>query len=154
MNMKKTSSIWDEARENGKLILEVRVWELAEKIHFRKGTVQEHWGSDEITHNALVWLSEGLSHLTSEDLHALYWLLLPTEIISQTLKEAISISRLLSNLYAINSEKLSNTSVSQNFKSVEQFIFTLSSGGYPREYFYKNAKLECLPKSGQGVLFI
>src|SRR3989344_2488503 len=140
MNMKKMSSTsWEEARETGKMLLQVRIWELAEKIHFRKGTVQEHWGKDEITHNALVWLSEGLSHLTSEDLQNLYWLLLPTEIISQTSKEAISISRLLSNLYAINSEKLLNTSVYQNFKSVEQFIFTLSSGGYPRKYFYKNA---------------
>lgn len=41
----------------------------------------------------------------------------------------------------------------QNFKSVERFISTLSSGGYPLNYFYLKGKLERLPPSGVRVLY-
>lgn len=58
--MKKNLDPWQEAEENAKLTMIVRVWELIEQIHFRKG----NWGNDKITHDALVWLSDGLLHLT------------------------------------------------------------------------------------------
>ncbi len=152
--MKKTCiGSWEEAMISGRIILAMRIWTLAEKIHYRKGTVKLHRGKDPITRDALSWLLEGLWHPTSEDLHVLYWLHLPTETISQTLKDRINITQLLFNLSVINSEKISNTSVSQNFKNVEQYISTLSSGGYPRLYFYMNGKLEKLPERGGTVLY-
>src|ERR1700685_797779 len=101
MNTNETSSNWHDANDLGRLTLITRIWELTEKIHYRKG----HWGEDKIMHNVLVWLSDGLLHLTSANLHHLYWLLLPTERISPTLKQGIDISALLSNLFVINTEK-------------------------------------------------
>ena len=128
----------------------MRIWELVEKIHFRSG----NWGNDKITHDALVWLSEGLWHVTSEDLHDLYWLLLPTEKTSLTLREPTDISRLVSNLSVINTEKILNTSVFRSFNNVEQFISTLFSGSYPRKFFYHNGKIEPLTDSGATVMFL
>ena len=51
------------------------------------------------------------------------------------------------------SEKLSHTSSSPNFKNVEQYISTLSTGGYPRNYFIRKGKLEHFRNSGGAVLY-
>jgi hypothetical protein len=145
----------EEAEKGGLQLLAIVTWHLAEKIHFRKGTVKHPWGSDLITRGALAWLSEGLFQLTSgEMLHHLYWLHSPTEIISPTLRERINTTRLLSYLSEENSKMNLSTYASQSFKSVEPYISTLSSGGYPRIYFFWSGKIVRLPKFGGTVFSI
>lgn len=151
--MKRNQESWpeeSELRENVEATLVVWIWELTEKIHYRKNS----WGKDKITRDALQWISDGLWHLTCPELALLYSLLSPTQRTSPISESDTRITALLSKLSDVNSEKLSGTSASQNFRSVEQFISTLCSGGYPLMYFHKNGKLVRLPDYGEEDSYI
>ena len=65
------------------------------------------------------------------ELNILYSLLRRTGTTKKTYASATEISALSSRLFAIDLEKNGGTSPSPSFKSVELFISTLSSGGYP-----------------------
>ena len=106
-----------------------RVWLLVEAIHYHPKNSKE---SAKITRPAHLWLLDGLSYLTLEDLNYLYSLLVHTRKTKLTSNKDTRISQLLSKLSDINTVHFSGTSQYQNFKSVEPFISTLCSGGYPR----------------------
>ena len=105
-----------------------RVWLLVEAIHYHPKNSKE---SAKITRPAHLWLLDGLSYLTLEDLNYLYSLLVHTKRTKLTSSKDTRISQLLSKLSAINTDHFSGTSQYQNFKSVEPFISTLYSGDYP-----------------------
>ena len=106
-----------------------RVWLMIEAIHYDERNTREN---AKITRPAHLWLLDGLYFLTLEELMFLYSLLVHTPKTSAISDKATKTSALLSRLSAINSERFFGTSQYQNFKSVELFISTLSSGGYPK----------------------
>ena len=106
-----------------------RVWLLVEAIHYHPKNSKE---SAKITRPAHLWLLDGLSYLTLEDLNYLYSLLVHTKRTKLTSSKDTRISQLLSKLSDINTDHFFGTSQYQNFSAVEPFISTLCSGGYPK----------------------
>ncbi len=90
-----------------------RVWLLVEAIHYHPKNSKE---SAKITRPAHLWLLDGLSYLTLEDLNYLYSLLVHTKRTKLTSSKDTRISQLLSKLYDINTDHFSGTSQYQNFK--------------------------------------
>ena len=123
------SKFLEEKKEAIHAELVCLVWLLVESIHYHPKNSRE---SAKTTLPALQWLLDGLYYLTFEELMFLYSLLVHTRRIKPTSSKDTRISALLSKLCVINSEHNFGTSQSRNFKSVEPFISTLSSGGYPK----------------------
>ena len=122
-----------------------RVWLLVEVIHYHPKNSKE---SAKITRPAHLWLLDGLSYLTLEDLNYLYSLLVHTKRTKLTSNKDTRISRLLSKLSDINTDHFSGTSQYQNFSAVEPFISTLCSGGYPKPRLKQRDIPDWLPGFG------
>ena len=122
------SKFLKEKKEAIRVELVCRVWLMVESIHYHPRNSRE---SAKTTLPALQWLLDGLYYLTFEELMFLYSLLAHTKRTKLTSSKDTRISLLLSRLSVINSEHNFGISQSRNFKSVEPFISTLSSGGYP-----------------------
>ena len=153
--MRENQDTWPEEVDGASVqfMLMERIHTLAEKIQLRHYKSRKG-GKARITLDALHLLSVGLSHLTFHDLSLLYSLHLPTKKTLQISASDTRITDLLYRLSVIDTEKLSSTSVSLNFKNVERYIFMLCSGDFLKRYFYRNGQLEKLPDSGEWDLYI
>ncbi|MCX6719283.1 MAG: hypothetical protein NTZ38_02830 [Candidatus Taylorbacteria bacterium] len=109
--------------------------------------------SAKTTQTALRWFSDNSSSLTSPELNILYSLLRRTGTTKKTYARATEISALSSRLYDIDLEKNGGISPSPNFKSVELFISTLSSGDYQKVSLKKSDLPDWLRDSGNMDLF-
>ncbi|GEM_PF-5822200 len=109
--------------------------------------------SAKTTQTALRWFSDNSSSLTSPELNILYSLLRRTGTTKKTYASATEISALSSRLSVIDLAKSGNTSQSLNFKNVELFISTLSSGDYPKVSLKKSDLPDWLRDSGNMDLF-
>ena len=109
--------------------------------------------SAKTTQIALRWFLDNSSSLTSPELNILYSLLRRTGTTKKTYASATEISALSSRLYAIDLKKNGGISPSPNFKSVELFISTLSSGDYQRISLKKSDLPDWLRDSGNMDLF-
>jgi len=125
--MKSLSQIIKEEKleEYTKDLLICRTWVLLDQLRYNP-----LYRREKTMHYAHAWLLYGLFKVTFENLKTLYSLLLPTQRIRRTSELGGAISALLSNLFDINTASDFPTSLSQNFRSVERFIFMLSSGAY------------------------
>ena len=123
----------------------VRVWMMTEKLRFHPLNSKARGKTMQIVLN---WLFDASSWLTLADLSILYSLLARTGTTKPTSVSATEISELSSRLCGIDMAQHSSTSLSPNFKHVEQFISTLYSGDYPHVSLTQKELQDWLRDSG------